>query len=81
MVGRIRRYLNALVMFATIFKTSPIGANYPNGQLINGYPLPDATIHGVLSAADASALQRVAHAVVLGDEGERHALWSRQSHS
>jgi|EP01047_Picozoa_sp_COSAG01_P018418 hypothetical protein len=77
-------YLNACVLFATLFKKSPIGAAHPDGQVINGMPLP----HGswppeapALTAADALSLQRIAHQVVLGHDTKfsRHNLWKRPS--
>mmetsp|Transcript_118764 Transcript_118764/g.298696 ORF Transcript_118764/g.298696 Transcript_118764/m.298696 type:complete len:466 (+) Transcript_118764:61-1458(+) len=53
------QYLNALVFFATLFEESPIGAAWPQGQVVDGMALP--TIDG----QDAATLQRLAHEVVL----------------
>jgi len=52
-------YLNALVFYATLFKSSPIGAAFPQGQTVDGMVLP------TIDAADAEALQHIAHDVVL----------------
>jgi hypothetical protein len=73
---RAGMYLNALVMFATIFGRSSVGADWPDGQLVNGQALPCAG--GVLTQADAEALQRVADAVVLGADGRRRGAWMRK---
>ena len=54
-------YLNALVFYATLFKRSPIGAAWPDGKIeVDGMVLP-----AISSAADARAMQRIAHDVVL----------------
>ena len=54
-------YLNALVFYATLFKRSPIGAAWPDGKIeVDGMVLP-----AINSAADARAMQRIAHDVVL----------------
>eukprot|EP01049_Picozoa_sp_SAG25_P002946 SAG25_NODE_160_length_13390_cov_9.002708_14_plen_194_part_00 len=66
-------YLNALVMFATIFGRSSVGADWPDGQVVNGQALPCAG--DVLTRADAEALQRIADAVVLGADGKRRSAW------
>lgn len=55
----ISMYLNALVFFATLFKKSPIGAAWPNGQTVDGMLMP------IVDAEDAKAMQRIAHDVVL----------------
>ena len=73
-------YLNALVMFATLFGRSPIGAAWPDGQLVNGEPLPlarrgDGPV--LMSAEWAAALQRIAHKVVLDESGRRRKAWER----
>mmetsp|Transcript_159720 Transcript_159720/g.512465 ORF Transcript_159720/g.512465 Transcript_159720/m.512465 type:complete len:367 (-) Transcript_159720:70-1170(-) len=52
-------YLNALVFYATLFKSSPIGAAFPQGQTVDGMVLP------TIDAADAKALQHIAHDVVM----------------
>lgn len=52
-------YLNALVFFATLFKESPIGADFPNGQMVDGMKLPS------ISEESAKALQQIAHDVVI----------------
>ena len=124
-------YLNALVMYATLFGTfllrtiqyidlsfrcrsfaadsgpmtdilmlyslsgagkTPVGAAWPDGQIINGEPLPKAqrtdlpSAHGthngvgpvLMDAATALSLQKIAHAVVLGADGQRRSVWQRQ---
>eukprot|EP01046_Picozoa_sp_COSAG06_P029571 COSAG06_NODE_2749_length_6349_cov_6.086400_5_plen_201_part_00 len=73
-------YLNALVMYATLFGKSPVGAAWPDGQVIDGNALPLAVRPGapeLMNADDAAALQRIAEAVVLGADGERRAAWTR----
>jgi len=52
-------YLNALVFFATIFKRSPVGAAWPQGQEVDGRIMP------TVGESDARALQKIAHDVVL----------------
>lgn len=54
-------YLNALVFYATLFESSPIGAGVPNGQVVDGMTLP------TISQEDADALQQLAHDTVMGN--------------
>lgn len=61
-------YLNALVFYATLFESSPIGAGVPSGQIVDGMTLP------TISQEDAEALQHIAHDTVLGN---LDAWWNR----
>ena len=63
------------VIFATVFERSPVGAAYPNGQVISGHALPA----GFLTAAEAAALQRIAAKVVLDEDGRLRSEWRRRS--
>merc|ERR1740121_424202 len=54
-------YLNALVFYATLFESSPIGAAVPSGQVVDGMVLP------TISEEDAVALQHLAHDTVMGN--------------
>jgi len=54
-------YLNALVFYATLFESSPIGAGVPAGQVIDNMTLP------TISPEDAIALQHIAHDTVMGN--------------
>lgn len=81
-------YLNSLVMYATLFGKSPIGAAWPDGQIVNGEALPVAQRHDggeggrpgpvLMDAPTALSLQKIAHAVVLGADGRRRSVWQRQ---
>ena len=53
-------YLNALTFFSTLFKTSPLGADYPNGQVVDGMTLPT-----ISDPDDVAALQQLAHDTVM----------------
>lgn len=52
-------YLNSLVFFATLFKKSPIGAQWPNGQTVDGMVMP------TVDPDDAKTMQRIAHDIVM----------------
>lgn len=54
------RYLNALTFFSTLFKTSPIGAAFPEGQEVDGMTLPT-----ISDPQDVAALQQIAHDTVM----------------
>jgi len=62
-------YLNALVFYATLFESSPIGAGVPNGQVIDGMTLP------TVDPEDAEALQQIAYDTVMGN---LDVWWGRQ---
>uniref|UniRef100_A0A6U6P815 SGNH hydrolase-type esterase domain-containing protein n=1 Tax=Zooxanthella nutricula TaxID=1333877 RepID=A0A6U6P815_9DINO len=53
-------YLNALVFYATLYKSSPIGAGVPQGEVVDGMALP------TIGADEARALQHIAHDTVMG---------------
>lgn len=55
----ISMYLNALVFFTTLFKKSPMGAAWPNGQTVDGMLMP------VVDADDAKAMQRIVRDTIL----------------
>jgi hypothetical protein len=55
----ISMYLNALVFYTTLLKKSPIGADWPNGQTVDGMLMP------VVDAEDAKAMQHIVHEVIL----------------
>jgi len=55
----IGQYLNALVFYATLFKESPIGADWPQGQTVDGLVMP------TIDEEMAKALQQIAHEVVM----------------
>jgi len=57
--SKLGQYLNALVFYATLFGASPLGADWPRGQVVDGMKLP------TIDSQDAVALQHIAHDVVL----------------
>merc|ERR1719401_1861558 len=64
-------YLNALIFFATLFRRSPIGAAWPQGQVVDGIQLPSVT------EEDARSLQEIAHDVVVP---HLSAWWKDDAH-
>ena len=80
-------YLNALIFFATLFETSPIGAAAPNGQTMSG-AYGSVTLPTISDQDDIAALQQIAHDTVMPyldawwagvDGGGRGGIWrSRQ---
>ena len=77
-------YLNACILYATLFGRSPVGAATPAGQVADGLELPgdDAIrgdgVVGALTKTEARALQQIAADVVLED---RDQYWRIRSDS
>ena len=61
-------YLNALVFYAVLFGKSPVGAAWPNAQVVDGMQMP------VVDAGEAASMQRIAADVVLP---HMHVWWAR----